>query len=375
MPLFYSTSSPTPSTSNSINNVSINVRDFLLNKNLKSTYPQLSTAINGSPRIGEPVTSIESNFLSFYPHQQMTQDTSTLDVLGSVLNGQGVGLNGSGLEANFDIRSSLAGRVLGATGLLNDTKIGTIGAQQLALALANNAAFNVQQQLLGTLNVSDNILGLIKNGTIEGFRPSYQITIPSSDLGQVADYAGKILGFTLPISYLGDEGSIFQDENNNAGNIERANSMIKNTGKGQVMALLNNVNANISVNNTANTFRTGYAPAFSNNKGERQISEDNSIVYAFDKKGKEINLLSMRDGIINDLSIKKDISEYGFKSPEENGTGPNGNTGYDGRKLSDVGFTWTSGIGDAVNKVNNFDEIIGDKKSILVKTQKLFNSY
>jgi hypothetical protein len=82
----------------------------------------------------------------------------------------------------------------------------------------------------------------------------------------------------------------------------------------------------------------------------------------------------MSDGIINDLSIKKDISKYGFKSPEENGTGPNGNSGYDGRKLSDVGFTWTTGTDKAVNNISEYDEIIGDKKSLLVKTQKLFNS-
>jgi hypothetical protein len=374
MPLFYNQSSPTPTTSNSINNVSINIRDFLLNKNLKSTYPQVSTSINGSPRVGEPVLSIERSLLSSFPHQQMTQDTSTIDVLGSILNGQGLGFNGSGLEPNFDIRSSLAGRILGATGLLNDTKIGTIGAQQLALALANNAAFNVQQQVLGTLNVSDNILGLIKNGTIEGFRPSYQITIPSSDLGQVADYAGKILGFTLPKSYLGDEGSIFQNENGNIGNIERANSMIKNTGKGQVMALLNNVNANIAVNQLNNTFRTGYAPGFTNNKGERKISESNSIIYAFDKEGQNINLLKTTDGIIPDLNFDKNISTYGFKSPEENGTGPSGNQGYDNRKLSDVGFTWTTGTGGIVNTNKDFDEMVGDKKSLMVKTQQLFNS-
>ena len=72
-----------------------------------------------------------------------------INVLGSVLNGQGVGISKSGPVTNFDIRSSLAGRVLGASGLINDTKLGTIGGQQLVLALANNAAFNIQQELLG----------------------------------------------------------------------------------------------------------------------------------------------------------------------------------------------------------------------------------
>jgi hypothetical protein len=64
------------------------------------------------------------------------------------LNGQGIGLGSKGIVPNFDIRGSLAGRILGATGLLSDTKIGTIAGQQLALALANNATFNVEQSFL-----------------------------------------------------------------------------------------------------------------------------------------------------------------------------------------------------------------------------------
>ena len=45
---------PTPSTNNTINSVSQNLRDFLLHKNLGPTYPFLMNQIP-SPRIGEPV--------------------------------------------------------------------------------------------------------------------------------------------------------------------------------------------------------------------------------------------------------------------------------------------------------------------------------
>ena len=57
MPIFYNTSAPTPTTKNSITSVATNygVRDFLLNLNLLPVYPQISTSLNGSPKIGEPV--------------------------------------------------------------------------------------------------------------------------------------------------------------------------------------------------------------------------------------------------------------------------------------------------------------------------------
>ena len=383
---FYNTSSPTPTTLNSINSVSVNIRDFLLNNNISSTYPQISTAINGSPKIGEPVLDTESSHLNFFPHQQMTQDTLTLDILGSVLNGQGVGIGAGGsVVPNFDVRSSLAGRVLGATGLLNDTKIGTIGAQQLALALANNATFNAEQTLLGSLNLQDNIIGLIKDGKLSKFpRPSYQITIPSTTGGQIADFAGKMLGFTIPHSYLGPEGSIFQDENGDAENIKRANEMIKYTGKGQVMALIENAGNNLNVNSTSTPFRSGYAPGFANSKGEIQLT--NSKLYAFSNDNQNFEkILAITDGIIPDISYKReekvDSSEF-FDPTLTAGhlrtlDGRTTNISYDERQVNDVAFTWTSKPSSGLVNGNpdyQDSQLLGNKKSLLVKTQKLFNS-
>jgi len=60
---FYNTAPPSPSTKNSITEIAViyGIRDFLLNKNLAPVYPYLSTAINGSPRIGEPVLDLSVN--------------------------------------------------------------------------------------------------------------------------------------------------------------------------------------------------------------------------------------------------------------------------------------------------------------------------
>jgi hypothetical protein len=517
----YNTSTPSPSSKNTINSVTVGygIRDFLLNLNLLPQYPQISTSLNGSPKIGEPVLNttvgtgnvvvpiglpLETNGIlfkdlniiyntfqnnqsnsnslteintinaipnsefptSYWPQGIQSYPTSANDdveqygimgktsegqfrrdntiknlyldstkqidvadfinltpnnitkqingymdeygglnlggsgavqaanVIGSIISGQGLGFSKSGVVPNFDIRSSLAGRVLGATGIIKDTKLGNIGGQQLALALANNAAFNVQQELLGSLNVKDNILSLIKSGSTS-FRPSYKITIPKGPTGRVLDTAGKILGFTIPRSYLADEGSLFQSENKGAENIDRANSMILNTGKGQVDALIKNINTNLNGTNgidgaVNSPFRTGYAPAYRDNKGNVKIS--NGKLYAFSQSGHTINLFGTdKDSVIANLSYNREqmVSEAGFVSPDVTGTGPLGNSGYEERKVSNIGFTWTSNDAKSLNTLKKVElfpgysflnvfipknsEIVGDRKSLLVKTQKLFN--
>jgi hypothetical protein len=521
MPIFYNTAAPTPSTKNTINSVTVDygIRDFLLNLNLGPFYPDFSsTAVNGSPQIGQPVldTSINGNanvvpfglpleqyglfyyemstiqnqfqnndgtaptllsienipatqgvfgnvdlpqgssyptsatdaitengllgkteyaefrktatlfnlyvdstkqidmadFISLQPAgypQQLTNyvdayggldnggpETNDLNVIGSILNGQGIGLAKSGVIPNFDIRASLAGRVLGATGVIQDTRLGTIGGQQLALALANNAAFNVQQDILGGLNVQDNILALVKGGPLPGLRPNYKITVPETGLGRAFDYTSTVLGFTIPRSYLEEAGSIFQSESN-TGNIERANAMLLNTGKGQFEALVSNVFANINgttQNDSPSTtpFRSGYVPGYARGNNDADI---NPTLYAFydDKtKGTILHLLAPSvfdpNGVIPEISYNREkmIKKYGFLAPEDTFAGPRGNTGYDNRSVNDVGFTWLSVDGEVLNNnygegVVNFAELlIGEeeglnpKKSLLSKTQKLFNS-
>jgi hypothetical protein len=383
MPIYYNTNAPTPTTLNSINSVSINIRDFLLQKNLQPTYPSISTSINGGPRIGEPVLDTETNFLNYYPQQKLEGSTSALDLLGSVINGQGIGIGAGGTAVpNFDVRASLAGRVLGATGILSDTKIGTIGAQQLALALANNAAFNVQQDLLGALNVKDNVLALLKGKEMPGIRPSYKITVPASTTGRIFNVASSILGFTIPRSYLDDQGSIFQDENGDAENIDRANEMIKNTGKGQAIALIESMRQNLKANSSKNPFRSGYAPAFTNNKGDYSSNAiaDDANLYAFsDGQGHFVHLLgSLGDddgnSVIPSLSYnrEKKVFDSGFIDMEETSI-------FDSFQAFPTTRTWVTNTTDAVNNeyVDGSPVVISNaltKKSILTKTQRLFDS-
>ena len=503
MPIYYNTSAPTPSTKNNINDIAVSygIRDFLLNRNLLPFYPQISTSINGSQRIGEPVldTSINDNsnvipfglpletegliryeiavlpnqfknsnqtapsliniedipiiqglfgditlpvgvdsyptsssqeveeygilgkteyaelrknatitnlyldsssqvdaadWISLQPAGFSQQIGGYLDeygglnlggspsiqasnVIGSILNGQGLGLAKGGVVTNFDFRSSLAGRVLGASGIVNDTKLGLIGGQQLALSLANNAAFNLQEDILGGLNVQDNILSLIKDGTLAGFRPNYKITVPSGTGGRVADYTSRLLGFTLPKSYLEDAGSIFLSESDSP-NIERANSMILNTGKGQVAALITNVFANINGTSQYDSpdisrFRSGYVPGYKNNQGQKAIE---SNIYAFgDEDGNVYNFITNGTSLIPEISYNRTnmLEAYGFKGFNTEETGLKGDS-YVGNNIKSPTFTWGSNQDNNVNTFPEFNPVIFPKKTLLGKTQQLFNS-
>lgn len=528
MPIYYNQQSPTPTTKNTITSVAIGsltpfggIRDFLLSKNLKpiDMLPagySTNTAINGSPKIGEPVLDTmvgsgsntkplnlplevngvlfkdinilpntfknlgpdaddlksidyipDTNYISkdgltsfgdaewpqgisYYPqgisaygllpktknakfkldnvkknlyldetkqidigdfidtkpndidkqikgyldeygalNLGQSKDVQTANVIGSVLNGQGLGFTKGGVSTNFDLRSSLAGRVLGATGVINDTKLGLIGGQQLALALANNAAFNVQQDLLGKLNVKENVLSLVKGDGLVGLRPNYSITVPEGGLGRVLDYSSKVLGFTLPRSYMTDWGSIFQSESGQVDNITRANELLKTTGKGQLAALIKNVRANqfgISPTQVDNPeysiFRTGYAPGYIlDNKGDERITD--GIIYAFglgnsgllidlfcttDASGKGDSTIPVlnydREKIVSETF--PDFIQEGRDNYEQN----------DGSNVNRVKFSWGSNQGGVPNSdfYGDYEPFIGAKQNILTKTQMLFNS-
>ena len=357
-----------------------------------------------------------ADFIGLYPLDVSQQLTNYLDVfgglnqgsgigdqainvIGSVLNGQGVGLGAGGsVIPNFDFKSSLLGRVLGGAGFVKDTKLGNVGAQQLSLALANNAAFNVQQDILGALNIKENIFSLIKDGEFAGFRPNYKITVPKSTGGKLLNGITRILGFQIPRSYLDDDGSIFQSENGDAANIDRANSMILNTGKGQLKALISNVIASSSVNtNTQNPFRSGYVPAYKNNKGDEAIPNEDTKLYAYSNEGNVNKLLGNAGDVIPEINYNREAMtrDSGFESPDDNFVSTGGiiNPGNDSKTVNSVLFSWSSDKDGTVNKLFNIStlgsiptafgfppftrvdtNLTGDRKSLLVKTQQLFNS-
>lgn len=344
------------------------------------TVNQIDIADTISLQPIQTASQVKGGYLDEYGSLNLGQGgvTQAADILGSIINGQGVGLSlssgGIAPVSNFDIRSSLAGRVLNAAGVIKDSKLGVIGAQQIALALGNNAAFNIQQQVLGKLNVQENIVSLIKGNGLAGFRPDFTITTPSSTGGQILSFAEKILGFNVPHSFLQPRGSLFTSESGIQDNISRANAMLENTGTGQIAALAKNINATLFGNGQGyddprtSVFRSGYAPGYKDHNGKLLF---NPVSYAFmNADGTVYNFV----GSVTDANpipyISSDreklVNDYGFTDTGD---------GYYSSSIKQSKATWTSNVGDTVNYVNAFNnQIVSPKKTLLGKTQKLFNS-
>jgi hypothetical protein len=363
---------------------------------LKNLYDVTSQQIDMSDYIDDPYTTtkyFEVNSNVVKSEGYLTQfgalnqgdggGASVSNIIGSI-GGLGLSSNNgkTGLATNYDIRSSLVGRILGATGTIKDTNIGKIGGQQLAFALANNAAFNVQEEILGKLNIKDNVLSLIKGEGLVGFRPNYQITVPSSGFGKLLGKTASILGFTLPKSFIEADGSIFANENGNTENIKRANALLKHTGKGQFVSLIKNAKASLEGTNDGDStsdeeltpFRSGYSPSYAVGDKQSEINGDNIYAYS-NGKGHLTNPLAYSKDINGKASVIPDLSfirNSGFESFQ--GEYPDGSYG---NNIKFVTKSWTSTndgtVNASIDNQSNFYSPI-EKKNLLNKTQKLFDS-
>lgn len=378
----------------------MNYANYRLNNTLNNLYIDTPQQIDMADLVStQPILTNQQlgGYLDEYGDLNLgdASGIQSSNILGSVLGGQSLGISAGGIIPNFDVRASIAGRTLGASGGISDTKLGIIGGQQLVLALANNAAFNAQKVLTGALDISDNIMSLVKTGDLSGIGPDYTITVPSTFGGQIADYTERILGFSVPRSYLGDDGSIFQTENGNAGDIARSNSMLLNTGSGQVKSLIRNVSANVfgiasdgSDNTFSTPFRSGYVPGYTSSNGTAAINP-NGYVF-MDNNGNIISLLSnLNNDVIPQLSYNRSkmIETYGFTDPENAGFNGDGSStavssmdSY-GNSVSHIitpTFSWgsasSSGTTKPVNTLTNTIGLVNDRKTLLGKTQLLFNS-
>jgi hypothetical protein len=317
--------------------------------------------------------------------------TQPFDILGSVLQGGGIGFNpnGGNLVPDYDVRSSLSGRILNSVGIINDTKLGQLSGKYLLTAIGNNVAFNIQDNTIGKVNL--NPLSLI-NGN-DFIIPNYKITVAKGNTGIAVDLLERMSGFKTPVSLLSEDSSIFTFNSKNyipSPNISRANSMIANTGKGQVLALFNNINSNLNPNLIGR--RNGYAPGYSDSrvsKGQNTSDGINPNLYAFDDGfGGVIDLLNSNISVDfnNDNSSTKDefdpntpisqsayrleglINNSGFnESPNDfNGKGD------DGGNVKQ--YIW----GDTTNANAPGKRIFGDidfnRKTLLGRTKKLFDS-
>ena len=324
-------------------------------------------------------------------------DQIGINLLGSIFGGNGVGIGSSGnLVPDFDLRATLVGRVLGGTGVISDTPLGQAGAKYLALALANNAAFGLQQETIGHLNL--NPLSIAMNGVSSIIVPNYDITVPKSTFGRILNFGAKVLGFESPISLYTRASSIFASENP-VSNITRAQSQILNSGKGQVLSLFANLKQN--------KFIPKYEDRRVKSASNRAIdSGTNGKLYAFeDGEGGIQDLLnaSAQDSLNsgangqdfvneNDYTTAADAggtigfeSNYGKITSELDGiaTGPLTNFGESPNNITNAygedgtfidKYIWGDTKNNAPGKRIFNDNQFTSTESILYKTQSLFNT-
>ena len=305
--------------------------------------------------------------------------TNALDIIAGVATGQGVGFDftGGGLIANQDIRSTLLGRVLGATGVINDTPLGNVGGQQLLAHVGYNAAFGLQQETLGKLNL--NVLNLIQGGSL--INSNYQITTPEGAVGKVLNFAANILGTQSPVSLL--QQGIYSFDNKggfiSVGNIERGNEIIKNTGSGQVKSLFDNLRRNTIIDSpNGKTLRQGYAPGY--NSGDDGLNPNiyfrgngDGTIKDFLNSSRDSPISSTNYELSSQINIDGWDKEY-FRSVD-----------YNSQKHGAFLYKDSWGWGDLYYNIDSNIALNGDsdalfegdeknKKTLLYKTQQLFNS-
>lgn len=307
--------------------------------------------------------------------------TSSLDIIGSVLNGGGIGIGG---DPNFDIRSSLAGRILGATGAINDTPLGIIGGQQLLIALGNKVAFNAQRETLGQLNL--NPLSLANGNDI--IIPDYSITVGTTTGRRIIDVGLNILGIENPFNANGlglfvPGSSIFYRENP-VDTKTRIDNQLLNTGKGQLNNLFANLNENkyriaATDGRQRQTDIAGNLYIFDNGEGGMVNMLDNLPL--IDEEGNFIGVLANGPNSPispSNHSMDKMARDAGFSTLKDISIGEEGFTWAHNSSIvdeqeylptiSDDGSV--TQIGDSIKYFStNFD-----RKSILGKTKDLFKN-
>lgn len=293
---------------NGINEISPDIRDFLLNRNLilsdtvsNNGLSNIAVGLGSQASIGSssdavsPSEDIEVSAIDFrnanvsrnrytsiedmvsatlinnsYSYDQIdggyidensrlnigSNLENNLDIITSITSQEGFGLGENGFYAQNNINTSITGRILGGIGAINDTPLGIIGGQQLLLAFKQRLSFNAQKELFGLVNTQP--FSLIAGA--EFIKPDYTITIPSSLGGKIGGKLVDLTGFELPTSTLDDGASIFEDDGLfNANSVDRNNLLIRNTGKGQILRLFDILNRNT------------YKPAYETERGGGKI--------------------------------------------------------------------------------------------------------
>ena len=275
----------------------------------------------------------------------------------------------------------------------NESELGRIANNQLLTHFGYNAAFGLVQETLGKINL--NPLTLVSD-TSKVFVQNFSITVPKGSLGGPIDFISKVTGTESPVSLLADSSSIFQKENP-VTNTDRLNQQVLNTGKGQVVALIANLDEN------------KYRPLINDDRKKISVTKGddgtNGSLYTFEgaEPGSILNLLESSTDfsrvpnqttdnaseVINALDTAaaasvfeknngKITSELSNENPASVGFDDLGGKGDFISNENEIGYTPYS-WNDNNNNSEGLDNVGGvDKftnpKSLLYKTQNLFKT-
>jgi len=274
--------------------------------------------------------------------------SAAASVMGKLLGGTQPNYSVGEPNPVFDIQGILSNSDI------DETPLGVNAAEGLNNAILANIGANLYEETIG--NINTNPLSVLMGNDI--IVPNYSITVAKGTFGGLLDYSEKILGLQVPVSLLSQSSSIFQSENP-VPNVQRANSLIENTGKGQILSLFANLRASLL---NSNSVKSGYAPGFVDKRDPNGGINPN--IYAFaDNEGGVIDFLHGTESnpIAQSNYNDKLAANSGFKGIENVKSEVLDGT------AGQVDFTWSD---QYLGVYTNTDF---EKKSILWKTQNLFN--
>ena len=341
--------------SEDLEDIGSTVRDFLLVKNKYIATPIQYERVS----IDTTSTDITIQYPDYLERMAGLVGGDSSSNAGSVINGVLGGLvpkySVGGGNPLFDVTAILGGR-----NPSNETPLGVIGANQLAFAIQVNSAFNLYEETIGSINT--NPISLLMGNPI--IFPNYKITVAKGTGGVILDFAERILGFNTPVSLLATSSSIFYSESGDITNVERANNMLSNTGKGQVSALLWLMNLN--------TYTASYVDPRDPNGGVR------GDLYAFQYGQGDTNggyIIDMLNGGENNPVSKSNydlenmVRDSGFKGINDLPQGTSFAIDVDGTELTvRTDFIWD------LSEQQPLTTFGFSEKSILSKTKALFDS-
>lgn len=387
-----------------INSISPSIRDFLLSKNLifadsitKNYVDNYGNGLGRPVELGDGMQSVidSQDLEDFGSSERQLQivknkfvptlnsmdriDIEYNDNLnksqidgGYYLNGQINGIDNTDLlnglvnifsgDSYFSYGTQLSSKLLQNITDKNDTQLGVIGYNELVNQFKFRVSQNLSNETIGRVNL--NLLSLLSGD--EFIKSDYRITKSSTLLGRFADKAMDILGVQNPMEELKPEASIFNsdlpDSVKNSVNFidtnERNSQLLSNTGLGQQKVLFGSFLA--TLDSKYNNGGQRYAPNYKFNRINESLGGSEYVVYT---DGERLGSFEEHSEGVLDKYHLDSTTLFSWEVDDERSVNKpeySDQTDWEGKEFI---------TNEAREKKQFFD-----KKTLLGKTQELFNN-